>query len=106
MKQWLVIIVHCAAFSQILPGDFNQWGLADKSWTVAHVAAYYDNLPKDFNQWYLKNSRNETVFEIMICYNEFIPKWFKDWNLVITDDGETCKEIYERIIKERFSRKR
>ena len=118
-------VAHAAATNGCLPKDFTQWDLAnDKGWTVAHAAACCGNLPKgfnqwklrtrggktvahfaatckhlpeDFSQWHLADNDNKTVFETMVHYYNSIPKWFKDWNLVITDDGETCKEVYGRI---------
>ena len=91
-------VAHNLARHGNLPKGFNQWELKSRRGkTVAHFAATYKHLPDDFNQWHLIDSNNRTVFETMVFYYQGIPKWFKDWDLVITDDGETCQEIYERI---------
>ena len=93
-------IAHAAATWGYLPKDFNQWDLKDNDgWTVAHAAVYWLSLPKNFNQWHLKDNKGDTVFETMAKHYEKIPKWFKDWDMVVTDDGETCKDICERITK-------
>ena len=96
-------MAHEAACRNCLSEDFNQfnqWESAANRYgrTVAHIGADLGYLPKDFDQWHLKNSKGETVFETMLS-NGGLLKWFNDWDLVITDDGETCKEIYERIKK-------
>ena len=93
-------VAHQAAALKMLPQNFNQWDLASNyNKTVAHAAADRGNLPEGFNQWHLRDDKGETVFEAACYSSKGLPQWFKDWKLVITDDGETCQEIYERIKK-------
>ena len=103
-NQWDLInddgwtVAHSLAVYGAIPDNFNQWDIKNaKGWTVAHIAAMHKNIPKGFNQWYLKSSQGESVFETMVHY--YIPDWFDDWDMVVTDDGETCREVYERITK-------
>ena len=83
-----------------LPEGFDQWETKNK-WgsTLAHERAIYGHLPEGFAQWHLTNGKGVTVFEEFVSYGHDLPEWFNDWDLVITDDGETCQEIYERIVK-------
>ena len=98
------MIAHTAALNGYLPKNFNQWHLKNKEGrTVAHMAIFSGCFPKNFNQWYLKDDNGETVFEAMFHYRA-ISYWFKDWDMVINDDGETCKEVYDRMRYEKIKR--
>ena len=82
------------------PPDWDGWGLIDKyGYMVAYEFLKTKSLPEDFIRWDLKNAYGETLFETMLTINDLPwgrkPK-FNCWDLVITDDGETCQEIYER----------
>ena len=83
---------HC------FPEEFDQWDLRNQAGsTIAHAYVWRYPLPKTFDKWYLKNHNNTPVFVFWYHVNGEIPDWFNDWDMVITDDGETCREVYERI---------
>ena len=96
-------IAHEAARVGKLPvKSFQNWTLADnKGWTVAHeIIKANKKISKKFHEWYVKDNRGITVFDLLLRASSpfAIVKWFpeEDWDLVITDDGETCREVLEK----------
>lgn len=91
-------VAHIAAENKRLPKDFNQWDLKDNNgWTVAHESAFRHNIPEGFNKWYLRDNNGRSVFELYLSVCGFLSKKikaFKDWDMVVDDKGNTCKDIY------------
>ena len=93
-------VAHYAARKSLLPDGFCLWDICDKEGNcISHVISEYcpDFLIRNnFTQWELKNGRNESVFEIAIKHS---PDIFKDsfpcWDMVIDDDFNTCRAIWE-----------
>lgn len=79
-----------------LPDDFTQWELMDCLATVAEISASLNKLPKTFEQWDLKCQDGATVFERAVSKGMRLEN-FAHWNMVLNEDGETCKDIYERM---------
>lgn len=92
-------VAHEAACYETLPKDFNKWDLTDKKgWTVAHEAVAHGQLPKNFHQWELKNIHGETVFEVLLFLRPHRSlRSFTDWDMVLNDNGETCRDVYQRF---------
>lgn len=101
-NKWGFTVAHAAASRIILPESFTQWDLVDNSgWTVAHEAARWNKIPFErFHQWGLKSDKGETVFE-QVLYKRgaslSLCDQFTDWDMVINDNGETCRDLYSRF---------
>lgn len=107
-------LAHYAALFHWLPKEFDQWNLKDNSGrTVAHSLAEYlkddQSFPPNFHQWGLLNRYNRTVFECLatnINGNKRALREFTDWDMVITENGETCNDIYECMMGGKYEIRR
>ena len=109
--QWGIVdkngwtVAHTAADLRKLPENFNQWDLRTMHGdTVIGRCIFVGKIPcKPFRQWWIQEKR-KSVFEISLRKRGIYEtkKWMaeEDWNLVVTDDGETCQEVYERLKNE------
>lgn len=101
-------IVLWAAAMGGLPASFTQWDMPKGKdiRTAAEVAAMYITLPKDFHRWDIPClEKKHTVLEEFLkrslgkSKEEFlkVAEWFTDWDMVIDENGRTCRDVYERI---------
>lgn len=94
---------------QLYRVGFAQWDLSDRNkWTIAHIAAENGIVIPGFHQWGLKTTTGRSVLFIL-CWNSFrlkkvvdVKSQFTDWDLVIDEEGNTCRDIWEKYEKERL----
>lgn len=105
-------VAHEIARWGTLPESFTQWEMVDRTgWTVAHEAIDCGRLPvKRFHKWYLKDNSGKGIkstiawlfFDKYILQDWYV-KCFTDWDMVVGDEGQTCRDVYEEV-KRRLTR--
>lgn len=94
-------------YEQLYRIGFSQWDLRDnEKWTIAHMAAENGVVIPNFHQWGLKTTAGHSVMHILY-WNSFrfkkiidVKSQFTDWDLVIDEKGNTCRDLWEEYEKE------